>query len=62
MPILEAICKYGENINTDKRKKRGGKTFGEELGYSSGLRELEAGSGFCLKLSFHWGNSLPVEK
>jgi hypothetical protein len=43
-------------INTAKRKK-GEKTGGEELGYSSGLRKLEARSGFCLRLSFHWGTS-----
>ena len=43
-----------------QEKKKGGETGGDELGYSSGLRKLEAGSGFCLKLSFHWGTSLPV--
>jgi hypothetical protein len=42
----------GNSINTDRRK-----TGGEELGYSSGLRKLEAGSGFCLRLPFHRGTS-----
>jgi hypothetical protein len=46
VPNVEAVC-----INTERRRKPGG----EELEYSSGLRKLEAGSGFCLRLSFHWG-------
>jgi hypothetical protein len=46
----------GNSINTDKIKKREKKTGDEELGYSSGLCKLEAGSGY-LRLSFHWGTS-----
>jgi hypothetical protein len=45
----------GNSINTDKRKRI--KAGGEELGYSSGLRKLEARPGSCLRLSFHWGTS-----
>jgi hypothetical protein len=50
----------GNSINTDKRRRR--KIGGEELGYSSGLRKLEAGSGFGLRLSFHWGTSFAGDK
>jgi hypothetical protein len=45
----------GNSKNTDKGKEREReKTGGEELGYFSGLRRLEARSGYCLRLSFHW--------
>jgi hypothetical protein len=44
-----------ETQTREKEKKK--PPGGEKLGYSSGLRKLEAGFCFCLRLSFHWGTS-----
>jgi hypothetical protein len=51
VPIEEAICEHAEWYkNRQEKKEKDKKNGGEDLGYSSGLRKLESGSGYCLRL------------